>query len=162
MPTLVAQIFLGSLRDVRLLKICRLVCKSWNIEGSHSLRACSKVSIKEGSSKLKDFTKLVFEKALGPLQDLPSPFQNFHVEASTFTDPTFIEFVMKIPITSLSVVLDDASKVQDLNLCLTANKTSLKNLDIQAWMPGGFGWDNLWNSFRGDVSRSGSNYVWTT
>ncbi|CAG7732459.1 unnamed protein product, partial [Allacma fusca] len=56
MPALVMEVFLRSLRDARLLKICRLVCKSWNFEGSHSLRACSKVSIKEGSSKFKDFT----------------------------------------------------------------------------------------------------------
>ncbi|CAG7830806.1 unnamed protein product, partial [Allacma fusca] len=30
-PTLVSEIFLEELRDVKLLKTCRLVCTSWNI-----------------------------------------------------------------------------------------------------------------------------------
>ncbi|CAG7691094.1 unnamed protein product [Allacma fusca] len=132
MPTLVTQVFLGNLRDVRLLKICRLVCKSWNIEGSHSLRACSKVCIKEGSSRLKNFTTLVLQKALGQLNYLPSPFQNLHVEVSTFTNPTFIEFVMKVPITSLNIFLDRVNGRQ-LGSFLAANKTSLTDLEIRTF-----------------------------
>ncbi|CAG7830703.1 unnamed protein product, partial [Allacma fusca] len=130
MPTLVTQLFLGNLRDVPLLKICRLVCKSWNIEGSNSLRACSKVYVLEGSSILKNFTTLILQKALGPLQHLPSPFQNFHVEASTFTDPTFIEFVMKIRITKLNIVMDHVNARQVCSI-LASNKTSLTDLEIR-------------------------------
>ncbi|CAG7720736.1 unnamed protein product, partial [Allacma fusca] len=33
-PTLISEIFLEELRDVKLLKTCRLVCKSWNIAAS--------------------------------------------------------------------------------------------------------------------------------
>ncbi|CAG7831322.1 unnamed protein product [Allacma fusca] len=38
-PGLVSHIFLANLRDVGLLKTCRLVCKSWNIDATVSLRA---------------------------------------------------------------------------------------------------------------------------
>ncbi|CAG7823054.1 unnamed protein product [Allacma fusca] len=130
MPILVTQVFLGNLRDVPLLKICRLVCKSWNIEGSNSLRACSKVSIAEGSSRLKNFAKFVLQNELGPLQHLPSPFENFHAEGSTFTDPIFIELVLKIPITSLKFVLDRVNGSK-LGSILESNKASLTELEIR-------------------------------
>ncbi|CAG7829366.1 unnamed protein product [Allacma fusca] len=137
MPTLVTQLFLGNLRDVPILKICRLVCKSWNIEGTNSLRACSKVYVAEGSARLKYFTTLILQKALGPLQHLPSPFQNFRVESLKFTDPTFIEFAMKIRITNLKIVMDHVNARQVISI-LASNKTSLKNLKIRIRNPNHF------------------------
>ncbi|CAG7823592.1 unnamed protein product [Allacma fusca] len=50
-----SAIFLHNLRDIQLLKTCRLVCKSWTIELSDSLRACFKASFAETSSRFQDF-----------------------------------------------------------------------------------------------------------
>ncbi|CAG7820027.1 unnamed protein product [Allacma fusca] len=135
----VSQLFLGSLRDVTLLRTCRLVCKSWNIEACQSLGACSKVFLDENSSSFNNFTTLILKKALGPLQHFPSPFQHFHVRGSTFTNQTFTKFILNIPITSLALNLEAVGK-DGLGVCqgqlsnfFVSNKTNITDLEITAW-----------------------------
>ncbi|CAG7819596.1 unnamed protein product [Allacma fusca] len=139
MPLLVSQLFLGSLRDVTLLRTCRLVCKSWNIEACQSLGACSKVFLDENSSSFNNFTTLILKKGVGPLQHFPSPFQHFHVRGSTFTNQTFTKFILNIPITSLALNLEAVDK-DGLGVCqgqlsnfLVSNKTNITDLEITAW-----------------------------
>ncbi|CAG7825731.1 unnamed protein product [Allacma fusca] len=138
-PALASAIFLHNLRDVHLLKTCRLVCKSWNIEACDSLRACSKASFAETSSRFQDFMMLIFKKAVGPLQYFPSPFQDFHVERATLTNPAFIEFVLNIPIKSIGLELDDGGEdglginQHFLNIVLGENRANITSLEIQAW-----------------------------
>ncbi|CAG7648723.1 unnamed protein product [Allacma fusca] len=140
MSTLVvSELFLDRLRDVQLLKTCRLVCKSWNTDACKSLRACSQVCIRETSSRFVTFTTLILKKALGPFQHFPSPFQNFHVEGGTFTDPNFLEFVLNIPITSLgldhSVMTETGSDLnqQQLYRFLAENQGNITNVEIR-WL----------------------------
>ncbi|CAG7823765.1 unnamed protein product [Allacma fusca] len=138
MPALVTELFLRGLRDVRLLKTCRLVSKSWNIEASDTLRARSKILLEEASRKFENFATLMAIKALGPSQHLPSPFQYVHLNSPTFTDPKFNEFVLNIPITSLSLDLDlkdvDGLCLNQRQLCevLAANNANITNLELRA------------------------------
>ncbi|CAG7819597.1 unnamed protein product, partial [Allacma fusca] len=145
-PTLVAELFLRNLRNISILKTCRLVCKSWNFEACKSLRVFSKVTLEESSSRFNDFSKFIVTKSLGRLQHLPSPFQNFHVQGSTLTDPTFIEFVLNIPITGLILQVDDeddgpALNQQQLRNFLAANKANITNLEISTWLNRRFEFD---------------------
>ncbi|CAG7786859.1 unnamed protein product [Allacma fusca] len=109
-PSMVSYIFLSNLRNVRLLKVCRQVCYSWNVTASESLGACSMVRINEGDSKLSAFTALLLRRSFGPLQRLPMPFKNFNVTGMSFTDPIFLNLVHlpHIAIKSLRLKNDNA------------------------------------------------------
>ncbi|CAG7725485.1 unnamed protein product [Allacma fusca] len=140
MPTLVSELFLQNLRNVHLLKMCRLVSKSWNNEACKSLRTCSKVTFKEISPELfKSFNMLTLKRAFGPLQHLASPFQNFHLRASTLNDPTFVEFALNIPVTSLSVNLDEVGpngtgvNYRQLFDLLAVHQSSIRNLEFSSY-----------------------------
>ncbi|CAG7697836.1 unnamed protein product, partial [Allacma fusca] len=140
----VTELFLRGLRDVRLLKTCRLVSKTWNIEASDTLRARSKISLEEASRKFEKFATLMAIKALGPSQNLPSPFQYVHLETPKFTNPNFNEFVLNIPIISLSLDLDLSGAggmiLNQRQLCevLAANNANITNLGIRARENTGF------------------------
>ncbi|CAG7821859.1 unnamed protein product [Allacma fusca] len=127
--TLVSSIFLGSLRDVKLLKICRLVCKNWNSEASEALKTCSEVILEEKKSSFKNLTKLLLNRAVGPLHNLPSPFRDFHAKGSKFIDPTFISFCLNLSITTLSIDMSSNKFDQkQLHRVLVANKANIRIL----------------------------------
>ncbi|CAG7650749.1 unnamed protein product [Allacma fusca] len=103
MPSLVFSILVKNTRDVGALKGFRIVSKSWNEQACHALRTHSFVRLEEKDpDRLKKFRNLLLE---GRFFALPSPFQNFHVEASTFSDDTFTTLInlQKLIIINLSV-----------------------------------------------------------
>ncbi|CAG7829625.1 unnamed protein product [Allacma fusca] len=87
MPSLVFSILVKSSEDVDFLKICRLVCKEWNYQASAALQAYSLVRLEEDDvDRVRKFNNLLLN---GRISALPSPFQNFNVEASSLSDDTF-------------------------------------------------------------------------
>ncbi|CAG7696570.1 unnamed protein product, partial [Allacma fusca] len=82
---------------------------------------------------------LTLKRAFGPLQHLASPFQNFHLRASTLNDPTFVEFALNIPVTSLSVNLDEVGQngtgvnYRQLFDLLAVHQSSIRNLEFSSY-----------------------------
>ncbi|CAG7837479.1 unnamed protein product [Allacma fusca] len=91
--SLAHQIFLESLRNFKLIKVCRLVCRSWNTTVSKVMQGRASVTIIEDSvNRLKAFKKLILKREeLNPLW--PLPFKHINIIASNFADDCFNELI---------------------------------------------------------------------
>ncbi|CAG7712471.1 unnamed protein product [Allacma fusca] len=111
MPSLVFSILVKTTRDICLLKIFRLVCKSWNDHAVPTLRLHSFVRLDENQlGLLQNFQNLLLT---GEISELPSPFRNFHLKASNLSENSFISLINQpnITITNFSLMTPDARQL---------------------------------------------------
>ncbi|CAG7817109.1 unnamed protein product [Allacma fusca] len=128
-PSLVFSIFVET-ADVKLLKTCRLVCKSWNMAACNVLRDRSCVKLLENNNKRsEDLKNLLVNRAFGPAA-LPSPFQNLNVSVTFFSDECFKTLVHmpNVVITTLTVLLMRNMDQRQLEYFLVAKGRQVKTL----------------------------------
>ncbi|CAG7832579.1 unnamed protein product [Allacma fusca] len=138
---MVAHIFLVNLKDVELLKTCRLVSKSWNADATVSLRTWSKVTLMEGNTEFMKFGALLRRRASRRVEQLPSPFRNIHADGSAYTDAAFINLLLQpeLTITGLNLDLCEVNRKLDetkLGCVLDANKLTITSLNIYGSLSG--------------------------
>ncbi|CAG7724788.1 unnamed protein product, partial [Allacma fusca] len=105
----VLSILLTNSQDISLLKTFRLVSKSLNEVASAALRTHSFVLLEENEpDQVTTFRNLLVD---GRMSTLPSPFQKFHVTASTLSDETFTTLInlRNFCITSFKLTIPDVS-----------------------------------------------------
>ncbi|CAG7817560.1 unnamed protein product, partial [Allacma fusca] len=130
----ISSLFLPMIEDIQLLKTCRLVCTFWNHSACEVLRSRSYVTVKEKTPHLNDLRHLLYNRIVGPFKYLPSPFKNFHIIASSFTDTCFNDIILLPNVTVTSIVLrfgnESLLNPKALEAFLNAKSSNITNLSI--------------------------------